>query len=260
MISLLALEFPPIGHLVEWEGLFFKGTAFEVNKVVLLMWAGVLIVGGLFYAAGRKAKTGNLVPVGVQHIAESGIEFVRKDIIMQTMGQDGLRYAPFLTTMFFFIFVTNLFEVIPGIQFPVNARMALPIFLAVVVWFIYNIVGIKSQGLGGYLKSVVMPPGVPKGILPLVALIEFISTFIVRPFSLAVRLFANMLAGHLLLVTFAVLSAALFTKTFLAVILPLPFIMLILLTGFEILVAGLQAFIFTILTAVYIGGAAHPEH
>ena len=169
-MTFLALEFPPIGHLVEWEGLFLKGTPFEVNKVVLLMWAGVLIVGGLFLAAGRKSavgiKSGNLVPAGVQHIAESGIEFVRKDIILQTMGNDGMRYAPFLTTMFFFIFVTNLFEVIPGIQFPVNARMALPIFLAVVVWFIYNIVGIKSQGLGGYLKSVVMPPGVPKGDPP----------------------------------------------------------------------------------------------
>jgi F-type H+-transporting ATPase subunit a len=264
MTSILALHFPPIKELVEWEGLFLKGTAFEVNKVVLLMWAGVLIVGGLFWAAGRKSaigiKSGNLVPAGVQHIAESGIEFVRKDIILQTMGNDGMRFAPFLTTMFFFIFVTNLFEVIPGIQFPVNARMALPIFLAVVVWCIYNFMGIKAQGPIGYLKSVVMPPGVPKGILPLVALIEFISTFIVRPFSLAVRLFANMLAGHLLLVTFAVLSAALFSKTLLAVILPLPFIMLVLLTGFEILVAGLQAFIFTILTAVYIGGAMHPEH
>jgi F-type H+-transporting ATPase subunit a len=258
--NLAALHFPPIKELVEWEGLLFEGTAFEVNKVVILMWAGVLIVGGLFWAAGRKSRTGNLVPAGVQHVAESGIEFVRKDIILQTMGNEGMRFAPFLTTMFFFIFVTNLFEVIPGIQFPVNARMALPILLAVLVWFIYNIVGIKSQGLGGYLKSVVMPPGVPKGILPLVALIEFISTFVVRPFSLAVRLFANMLAGHLLLVTFAVLSAALFSKSVLAVILPLPFIMLILLTGFEILVAGLQAFIFTILTAVYIGGAMHPEH
>lgn len=259
-MTILGLHFPPIKELVEWEGLFLKGTPFEVNKVVLLMWAGVLIVGGLFWAAGRKGASGSLVPVGVQHIAESGIEFVRKDIIMQTMGHDGMRFAPFLTTMFFFIFVTNLFEVIPGIQFPVNARMALPAFLAIVVWLIYNIIGIKSQGPLGYLKSVVMPPGVPKGILPLVALIEFISTFIVRPFSLAVRLFANMLAGHLLLVTFAVLSAALFSKSLLAVILPLPFVMLILLTGFEILVAGLQAFIFTILTAVYIGGAMHPEH
>jgi F-type H+-transporting ATPase subunit a len=101
---------------------------------------------------------------------------------------------------------------------------------------------------------------VPTFLLPLVALIEFISTIFVRPFSLAVRLFANMLAGHLLLVTFAVLSAALFTKSILAVILPLPFLMLVLLTGFEILVAVLQAFIFTILTAVYIGGALHPEH
>ncbi|MEA2716345.1 MAG: F-type H+-transporting ATPase subunit a [Actinomycetota bacterium] len=261
MIPLVGLEFPPIGHLVEWKGLFLEGTPFEVNKVVILMWVGVLLVAGLFLAAGRRAKKStSLVPAGIQHVAESGIEFVQRDIILQTMGKEGMAWAPFLTTMFFFIFVTNLFEVVPGVQFPVNARMALPIFLAIVVWFIYNIVGIKSQGLGGYLKSVVMPPGVPKGILPLVALIEFISTFIVRPFSLAVRLFANMLAGHLLLVTFAVLSAALFTKTLLAVILPLPFIMLILLTGFEILVAGLQAFIFTILTAVYIGGAMHPEH
>ena len=263
-MTILALEFPSIGHLVEWEGLFLKGTAFEVNKVVLLMWAGVIIVMAVFLLAGRKAKagaaSGNLVPSGIQHVAESGIEFVRKDIILQTMGKEGMGWAPFLTTMFFFIFVTNLFEVVPGIQFPVSARMALPIFLAVVVWFIYNIVGIKHQGLGGYIKSVVMPPGVPKAILPLVALIETISTFVVRPFSLAVRLFANMLAGHLLLVTFAVPSAALFSKTLLVIILPLPFIMLILLTGFEILVAGLQAFIFTILTAVYIGGAMHPEH
>jgi len=264
MTILAELHFPPIGELVEWEGLFLKGTAFEVNKVVLLMWAGVIIVMAVFLLAGRKAKagaaSGNLVPSGIQHVAESGIDFVRKDIILQTMGKEGMGWAPFLTTMFFFIFVTNLFEVVPGIQFPVSARMALPIFLAVVVWFIYNIVGIKHQGLGGYIKSVVMPPGVPKGILPLVALIETISTFVVRPFSLAVRLFANMLAGHLLLVTFAVLSAALFSKTLLVAILPLPFIMLILLTGFEILVAGLQAFIFTILTAVYIGGAMHPEH
>ena len=105
-----------------------------------------------------------------------------------------------------------------------------------------------------------MPPGVPKALLPLVMLIEFISRFFVTPFSLAVRLFANMLAGHLLLVTFSVLSAALFSKTLLVVILPLPAIMLVLLTAFEILVALLQAFIFTILTAVYIGGSLHPEH
>jgi F-type H+-transporting ATPase subunit a len=255
-----ALHFPPIDELVEWPGLFLKDTPFEVNKVVLLMWLGGLIVFLLFWSAGRAASSGRLVPTGVQSVVEMGIDFVRNDIILQTMGPAGLPWTPFLVTMFFYVFITNLFEVIPFIQFPVNARMALPAFMALMVWAIFNIVGIRSQGVGGYFKSMLLPPGVPKPLLPLVALIEFISTVFVRPFSLAVRLFANMLAGHLLLVTFAVLSAALFTKTFLAVVLPLPFVMLILLTAFEILVAVLQAFIFTILTAVYIGGAMHPEH
>jgi len=103
---------------------------------------------------------------------------------------------------------------------------------------------------------------VPKAILPLVMIIEVVSTFIVRPFSLAVRLFANMLAGHLLLVTFAILTDALITAgtVFLIPIFVLPFFMLVFLTAFEILVSVLQAYIFTILTAVYIGGAQHPEH
>jgi F-type H+-transporting ATPase subunit a len=259
-MMLSALHFPPIEELVEWPGLFLKDTPFEVNKVVLLMWAGALIVFLLFWSAGRAASSGRLVPTGVQSVVEMGIDFVRNDIILQTMGPAGLPWTPFLVTIFFYVFITNIFEVIPFVQFPVNARMALPAFMALMVWAIFNVVGIRSQGLGGYFKSMLFPPGVPKFLMPLVALIEFISTIFVRPFSLAVRLFANMLAGHLLLVTFAVLSAALFTKTALAVVLPLPFLMLILLTGFEILVAVLQAFIFTILTAVYIGGAMHPEH
>jgi len=259
-LLLSALKFPPIGELVEWKGILFKDSPIEVNKVVLLMWAAVIIVMAMFWTAGKRAQSGQLVPVGVQSIVEMGIDFVRNDIILQTMGPEGMFWAPFLVTMFFFVFFTNISEVIPFIQFPVNARMALPAFMGIMVWVIYNFVGIKAQGFGGYMKSVLFPPGVPKALLILVTPIEFISTIIVRPFTLAVRLFANMLAGHLLLVTFAVLSAALFTKSALAVILPLPFLMLILFTAFEILVAILQAFIFTILTAVYIAGAMHPEH
>ena len=257
---LSALHFPPIGELVEWKAILFKDSPIEVNKVVLLMWAAVIAVMAMFWVAGKRAQSGQLVPVGVQSIVEMGIDFVRNDIILQTMGPEGMFWAPFLVTMFFFVFFTNISEVIPFIQFPVNARMALPAFMGIMVWVIYNFVGIKAQGFGGYMKSVLFPPGVPKALLILVTPIEFISTIIVRPFTLAVRLFANMLAGHLLLVTFAVLSAALFTKSVLAVILPLPFVMLILFTAFEILVAILQAFIFTILTAVYIAGAMHPEH
>ena len=100
----------------------------------------------------------------------------------------------------------------------------------------------------------------PKALYLLVTPIEFISTFLVRPFSLAVRLFANLLAGHILLVTFGVLAAALWAAKPTLVIVPLPFLMLVFLTGFEVLVAFLQAYIFTILAAVYIGGAMHPEH
>jgi F-type H+-transporting ATPase subunit a len=143
---------------------------------------------------------------------------------------------------------------------PGNARMAMPAFLALVVWLVFNVIGVIKQGLGGYLKSSLFPPGVPKALYLLVTPIELVSTFIVRPFSLAVRLFANMLAGHILLVTFAVLSSALWVKAWYAVFLPLPAVMLVLLTGFEVLVAFLQAYIFTILAAVYIGGAMHPEH
>ena len=256
---LSAIHFPPISDLLEWKKLALSGPL-EVNKVVLLPWlAAILSVLTLWVAARRAKASTDMVPRGTQNVVESVIEFVRNDIILQTIGPQGMGWTPFLTTMLFFLFFCNLWEVIPIIQFPVTARMAVPAFLAILVWVIFNFVGFKYLGRG-YLKSVLFPPGVPTALKPLVAGIEFISTFFVRPFSLAVRLFANMLAGHLLLVTFAVLTAALFTKSILAVILPLPFAMLVLVWGFELLVAVLQAFIFTILTAVYIGGAMHPEH
>jgi len=121
-------------------------------------------------------------------------------------------------------------------------------------------VGIAKQGFFHYFKGIMFPPGVPWPIYILVTPIELVSTIIVRPLSLAVRLFANMLAGHLVLVTFAVISAALWVKGINLVILPFSFVLLIALTGFEVLVSFLQAFIFTILAAVYIGGAMHPEH
>jgi F-type H+-transporting ATPase subunit a len=256
-----ALHFPPISDLVDWPDLFLKDSPLGVNKVVLLTWLAAILSYGLFWVAGKRAQTEEgLVPAGAQNVVEASVEFIRSEVILQTMGPQGLGYTVFLTAMFFFLAFCNIFEVIPFIQLPVTARMATPAVLAIMVWFIFNIVGIKNQGFRGYLKSVLLPPGVPKLLLPLVAFIEIISTFLVRPFSLAVRLFANMLAGHLLLVTFGVLCAALWTKSVLAVILPLPFVMLVLVTAFEILVAVLQAFIFTILTAVYIAGSQEPEH
>jgi F-type H+-transporting ATPase subunit a len=251
---ILGLEFPPISHLVEWPTLF-GGDVFGVNKVVLLMWLSVAIVFGLFYAGTRQPK---LVPTGVQNVAESTVEFVDEQIVLQTTGPDGRGYMPFLLTLFTFIFVCNIWELIPLVQMPVTARMALPMFMAIVVWFVYIITGIRHQGFFGYFKNAAIPPGVPKLILPLVAFIELLGILITRPFALAVRLFANLLAGHLLLVTFAVITQALFTTTIIGAALPLA--LLIFLMGFELLVAFLQAYIFTILAAVYIDSSLHPEH
>ena len=249
-----ALSFPPIEELLEWKDI--AGIP-GLNKISLLCIVSALLVLGFFVYAGRQ---GQLVPRGVQNIAESTVEFVRDGVIMQTMGPEGMYWMPFLITVFCFLFVANMFEIVPFIQFPPSARMAVPATLAIVVFFSFIIVGIKRQGLGGYMKATLVPPGVPKPLYVLVVPIEFFSTFLMRPFSLAVRLFANMLAGHLLLVTFALLTAALFTKSVMVVLLPLPLAMLLAVTVFEILVAGLQAFIFTILAAVYIGESMHPQH
>ena len=227
MPSMLALEFPPISHAVEWP-IIFGGDWLGVNKVVLLMWATVIVVFTFFYVASRRQS---LIPSPVQNVAESTVDFVRNGIILQTMGEEGLFYTPFLLMMFSFIFIGNIWEVIPVAQMPVNARIALPMFMALLVYVMYHFVGIK-----------------------------LITILITRPLSLCVRLFANMFAGHLLLITFAIISATLFAVQWQIVILPFSGFLLIALTGFEVLVAFLQAFIFTILTAVYIGGSMQPEH
>ena len=255
-MNVLALEFPPVSHLFEWPDILFSGTMYAVNKSALIYLAATAITGAIFILAGRPKES--LVPAGVQHVAESGIDFIEESVVMQTIGPEGRKFMPFLTTMFFFILFSNIFEVIPGIQFPANSRMAFPITLAIVVWVIYNVVGIRAQGLGGYLRNSLFPPGVPVALYVIVTPIELVSTFVVRPFSLAIRLWANMVAGHLLLVTFGVLTQVLWDSTYIGAV--APFAMLVLMTGFEILVSVLQAFIFTILTAVYIGGSMHPAH
>ena len=256
-MSSVAIEFPPINHVTEWPALFFEGTPFEVNKVVLLMWASVVIVFAFFFVAGRQRS---LVPAGVQNVAEAAVGLVRDGIIMQTIGPDGLPWLPFMMTLFSFIFVGNLWEVIPGAQMPTNARIAFPALMAIAVWVLYHVVGIRSQGLFGYLRSNMFPPGVPKAMYVLLTPMHTVTFLITQPLSLAVRLFANMLAGHLLLVSFATITAGVFVAGPVATIWPLSFAMLVVLTGFEVLVAFLQAFIFTMLAALYVGTAKHPNH
>jgi F-type H+-transporting ATPase subunit a len=252
VMSLFAIDFPPVSHVIEWPS-----GPLGINKVVVLMWLSVFVVFGIVYAGSRRQQ---LVPRGVQNLTESAVDFIREGIILQTMGPEGLGYTPFLLTMFCFILACNMWEIMPVAQMPVNARIALPMFLALLVWVIFNFVGIKKQGFFTYFKNMCFPPGVPKALYILVTPIEFVSVIFVRPLSQSVRLFANMLAGHLLLTSFAIITASLFTLSALLVIWPASFFLLVALTGFEVLVAFLQAFIFTILTAVYIGSSMHPEH
>jgi F-type H+-transporting ATPase subunit a len=256
-MNVLAIDFPPISHVIEWPDILFKDTIFAVNKVVILMWLTVIVVFAFFYAASRQPK---LVPSGVQNVAESAIDFIRNGVILQTMGPDGLPWTPFLLSLFTFIFLGNIWEIIPGAQMPVNARIAFPALMAITVWVLYHFVGIKTQGLGHYLKGNMFMPGVPKAMYILVTPIETVTFLITQPLSLAVRLFANMLAGHLLLVSFATITAAVFAAAPTIVIWPFSFGLLVGLTAFEVLVAFLQAFIFCMLTGVYIGKSMHPEH
>ncbi len=252
---IVGLEFPSIENLVEWPA--WGDSTF--NKIAMINVIAVLGTMAIFWFGARKAA---LIPKGIQQIAEGSVNFIHTQIIHPTIGEDkqALAWSPLMLSFFFFIFFGNIFEIVPVIQMPANARMANPLVLALIVWVTFIAVGIKHQGLGGYFKGALFPPGVPKPLYVLVTPIEFLSTFIVRPFSHAVRLFANMLAGHILLVTFGVLCITLWGLSPLIVVEALSFPMLVALTAFEAFVSLLQAYIFTILAGVYIGGALHPEH
>ncbi len=252
---MFALEFPPIDNLVKWPAYFGEDTIFAFNKIGLISLLAMLIPTAMFLLSKKE-----LVPSGLQNIVESTVQFVEDQVVMSAIGAEGRKYLPLLLSIFLFVFFGNIFEVIPTFQMPANARMANPVILALVAWATFIAVGVKSQGFGGFMKSSLFPPGVPKALYLLVTPIEFLSTFLLRPFGLAVRLFANMLAGHILLVTFGVLCITLWQASPLIAVLPFSFATLVGLTGFEVMVSLIQAFVFSLLTAVYISLSLHPHH
>lgn len=253
---MFALEFPPLGHIVDWPGLAGDGTFWEINKVVLI-YAFALVMTLAIFILGNQKK---LVPTGAQNLAEISIEFVEDQLIEPTIGHTDRKWLPpFMLSLFFFIFFTNIFEVVPFIQMPANARIALPLFLALLSYVLYHGAGIKEHKLK-YVTHTLFPPGVPKLLYVLVVPIEFVSKFLVQPFSHTVRLFANLLAGHILLVTFAVLTSGLWTLKPYAVFFPLPLFAVVFFTAFEVMVSFLQAYVFTLLFGVYFGSAVSHDH
>jgi F-type H+-transporting ATPase subunit a len=236
----------------------------QVNRTVVYILLAAVVVIGLLYATYRKRR---LVPTRFGVAMEGVVDLVRNDIAVGVIGPGGEKFAPYLLALFLFILVGNFFGITPFIMFPIGSRMAIPAFLALLTYFIFVFVGFKKQGLR-YVGELLWPPGVPVALKPLIGLIEFVSVLIVRPFSLAVRLFANLVAGHTMIALllgsgiyfiYAAATGAMDPlKGFL--IGPLWFVFGMAIYLLEMLVLFLQAYIFTLLSAVYIESSLHPAH
>src|SRR2546427_5400733 len=218
------------------------GLDISLNKAVIMMWVVIALAAGFLYMAGRQRR---LVPTRLQSVAEVLVEFIRS-MILDTMGEKGLRFFPFVATLFVFILFCNLLGLIPG-TYTVTSQIVVTAAFALFVYGLSIVVGFALHGLK--FLQILIPPGTPFWLLPLMVPIEIVSQ-LARPLSLAVRLFANMTAGHTILAV--LFGMALSLPTFLGW---LPFVFTIAINGLEVAIAGIQAYIFTILTCVYLGDA-----
>ena len=234
------------------------GMEIGISKVIVLLFLGVAIISGFFLYAFRSPK---LVPRGAQSVGEVGYLFIRDSIAKETIGKGGEKFVPFLFSFFFLVWMLNFFGILPGAQLPVTSIFAIPVAFALIVYFTWVPLGIIKQGPIGFFKNMMFPPGVPKPMYVLLAPIELISNILVRPFTHAVRLFANMFAGHLLLATFSIAAFYLISASVIGILGSIAsFAVTVALTAFEAFIQALQAYIFTLLAAVYIGSALHAEH
>ena len=217
------------------------GLDVSINKAVILMWCVCTAMMGLFYLASKGQR---IIPTRIQSVVEMLVEFLR-DMLVDTMGEKGLKLLPFLTTLFFFILLSNLFGLIPG-SYTVTSQVAVTALFAVTVYLISIVVGFYYHGL--HYFSIFSPPGTPRWLVPAMIPIEIISQ-LARPFTLALRLFINMTVGHMMISVF--LSLAMWNMFALVPLVGLS----VALYGLEVFIACIQAYIFTILACVYIGEA-----
>lgn len=240
---------------------FFEIGGVAVTKPMLGLVLAAIVVFGFFWAASRRAA---LVPGRLQYAGESAYGMVRNSIARDIIGShDFIKFVPYLVTIFFFIFVNNIFASIPIIQFPTFSRASMAYALAALSWVVYNMVGIRKHGLLGYLKLQCVPSGVSWVMYPLLVPLEFFSNLVVRPVTLALRLFCNMFAGHLLLMLFATGGLYLIKDYGGAIGISsglLAWVLAIAISFLELLVQFLQAYVFTLLNAMYIAGALADEH
>lgn len=249
--------FPAPGlHSFVFEPLFSIG-GYDFNKPMLLALLGSIAIVGFFWVAFGKAK---VVPGKLQMVGEAGYDFVRRGIVYEALGKkEGDKYVPFMVSLFFFVWIMNLWSVIPVAQFPVTSIIAFPAGLALIVYVLWMYLTFKKHGFVGGLKNITGYDKSLGGILPMVVVLEFFSNVLVRPFTHAVRLFANMFAGHLLILMFTIASWYLLNGIGIAYA-GVSFVMTILMTAFELFIQAVQAYVFVLLACNYVQGALSEHH
>jgi F-type H+-transporting ATPase subunit a len=259
-VSLRAGGFTPPGP-ADFELPPIFGDSILFSKPSLLLVLAAILVAGFFVLASRRAA---MVPSKLQFAGEQAYSFVRNTMARDIIGsRDFMKFVPYLVALVFFLLVSNVFGIVPLVQFPTFSHASFAYALAAITWVVYNAVGIGRHGLSGYLKHQSVPGGVKGPILGLIVPLEFISNIIVRPITLSLRLFANMFAGHLLLILFALGGEYLLLEAEQVLYKPvgvLAFLLAIAISFLELLVQVLQAYVFTLLTAMYISGALVEEH
>jgi len=244
--------------LHELSVLSIAGHEVEAGHFVLTNYAFFLLIAFaltvVFFMVGVRKVS--LVPNSrLGSMIEVGVEFVRDSLCIESMGPEGKKYVPFVGTVFFFVLFNNLMGLIPGFK-PGTGSMGTTVTWAVLIFVVYNAIGIKKHGAWGYLKSF-WPKGVVAPIAAFVMLLEIVSQM-VRPLTLSVRLYANMYAGHVVLGIFSIFTAMLLDASgVLKIMAVLPVALQVVLYALELFVAVIQAYIFAVLTTVYIGGALH---
>ncbi|MFE1790947.1 MULTISPECIES: F0F1 ATP synthase subunit A [Streptomyces] len=232
-------------------------TSAYFNKPMLLALLGSVIIVAFFWAAFGRAR---VVPNKLQMVGEAGYDFVRRGIVYETLGKkEGEKYVPFMVSLFFFVWILNVWSIVPVAQFPVTSIIAYPAVLALIVYFIWMSVTFKRHGFVGGLKNLTGYDKSLGPVLPLVMVIEFFSNVLVRPFTHAVRLFANMFAGHTLLLLFTIASWYLLHGIGIAYA-GVSFIMVIVMTAFELFIQAVQAYVFVLLACSFIQGALAEHH
>ena len=240
--------------------IFGAGTPYEFNRVMMVRVIMAVVIIWLLLKAVRRL---NIVPGRAQNVWELLYDFIRVQIAEDTLGVErGRKHLPWLVTLFVSIMLFNLAGEIPGLNMPATARVGLPFLFAVGTYIAYFAAGIKAHGVGGFLKNSLFPAGVPPVLYIIITPVEALQVFITRPLTLMIRLTANMVAGHLLLVLafsathFLVFEAGGLVK----VAGGLTYLGGLALTLFEMFVAALQAYIFTLLSAVYINMTESSDH